>query len=89
MRIRRWLAFPGVISDGALFCDAEIVRLAEGLRERDMGADIGMATIKQRRLRLHLTSHPGLRVGDCVPFYFCPRSMMLYVIYRAGDPELS
>ena len=31
---------------------------------------------------------PGLNVGDCVPFYFCPRSVMLYLIHRANHPEL-
>lgn len=45
--------------------------------------------VKQRRLNeLTLTSHPGLYVGDCVPFYFCPRSIMLYLIHRK-NPELS
>jgi len=29
-----------------------------------------------------------LAVGDCVPFYFCSRSIMLYVIYCADHPEL-
>jgi hypothetical protein len=51
---------------------------------------IGMSKIKQRRLNeLKLTSHPGLNVGDCVPFYFCPRSIMLYVIHQANNPELT
>ena len=36
-----------------------------------------------------LSSHPGLHVGECVPFYFCPRSVMLYVIARANSPEMS
>jgi hypothetical protein len=48
-----------------------------------------MDSIKQRRLALHLTSHPSLRVGDCVPFYFCPRSVMLYLIYQANHPDLA
>jgi hypothetical protein len=50
---------------------------------------IGMNTIKQRRLtELTLTSHPDLYVGACVPFYFCPRSVMLFLIYRQ-NPELN
>ena len=53
------------------------------------GTAIGMNNIKQRRLnQLTLNSHPGLRVGACVPFYFCPRSIMLYVIHQANHPEL-
>lgn len=35
-----------------------------------------------RLTELTLASHPGLHVGSCVPFYFCPRSVMLYLIYR-------
>ena len=74
---------PSIIADGSLWCDVEIVR-----RTPD-GTTIGMNGIKQRRLNeLTLTSHPDLHVGDCVPFYFCPRSIMLYLINQANHPEL-
>jgi len=71
-----------IIADGVLWCDAEMQR---NLRP---GTSIGMSTIKERRLRKRLNSCPGLRVGDCVPFYFCPRSVMLYVIYKKNHQEL-
>jgi len=73
-----------VLDDGVLWSDAL-------LRERRAGGTtIGMGNIKRRRLeRNSLTSHPGLRVGDCVPFYFCPRSIMLYLIWQANHPELT
>ena len=71
-----------IIEDGRLWCDAKIVE------ESETATTIGMSKIKQRRLGLKLSSHPTLNVGDCVPFYFCPRSVMLYVIYRANNPEL-
>ena len=75
---------PSIVVDGVLWCDAEIVRRAPP------GTTIGMNSIKQRRLtELHLSSHPGLLVGGCVPFYFCPRSVMLYVIYMANHDELA
>ena len=48
-----------------------------------------MSGIKQRRRDLKLHSHNSLSVGNCVPFYFCPRSVMLYVIYKANHQELS
>lgn len=52
----------------------------------DAGTMIGMSSIKYRRLHeLTLTSHPGLHVGQCVPFYFCPRSVMLYLIHMRND----
>ena len=75
---------PSIIADGCLWCDAEILRRALP------GTTIGMNGIKQRRLtELILTSYPDLHVGDCVPFYFCPRSIMLYLIYQANHPELN
>lgn len=47
---------------------------------------IGMDEIKERRLtKLRLKSYPDLYVGDCVPFYFCPRSIMLYVIHERSS----
>jgi len=74
---------PSIIADDWLWCDAEIVRRSPP------GTTIGMNGIKQRRLNeLTLTSHPGMHVGDCVPFYFCPRSIMLYLIHQANHPEL-
>ena len=73
-----------IVADGCLWCDAEVVRRVPE------GTTIGMTGVKQRRLdELTLSSHPGLHVGDCVPFYFCPRSVMLYLIHRANQPGLS
>lgn len=75
---------PSIVADGCLCCDAEVAR------RRPVGTMIGMNTIKQRRLsELRLNSHPDLHVGGCVPFYFCPRSVMLYLIYQANHPELA
>lgn len=74
---------PSILEDGWLWCDAEIGR------RTPPGTTIGMNSIKQRRLtELTLTSHPDLHVGDCAPFYFCPRSVMLYLIHQANHPEL-
>jgi len=75
---------PSIIASGCLLCDAEIVR------REPPGTTIGMNAIKWRRLNeLTLTSHPELHVGDCVPFYFCPRSVMLYLIYQNNHPEMT
>lgn len=72
------------ISTDGLWCDAEVVR------NDPPGTTIGMSAIKQRRLtELTLTSHPGLFVGECVPFYFCPRSIMLYLIHQGNHPDLT
>lgn len=74
---------PAIIAEGALVSDA--VMLARG----GPAAAIGMSSIKQRRLSLPVSCHPGLNVGDCVPFYFCPRSIMLYVIHCANHVDLA
>ena len=74
---------PSIIEGDGLLCDAKIVQRPSN------GTTIGMNHIKERRLKLPLGSHPDLFVGDCVPFYFCPRSVMLYVISKANAPELS
>jgi len=72
------------IAAGGLWCDAEVVRRSAP------GTTIGMNAIKERRLNeLTLASHPGLFVGECVPFYFCPRSIMLYLIYQRNHPDLA
>jgi hypothetical protein len=71
-----------ILADGCLWCDAEVLRLQSG------GTTIGMSGIKERRLNLSVNSHVGLQVGGCVPFYFCPRSVMLYLIHMANHPEL-
>lgn len=72
-----------IVANG-LLCDAEVIRRALP------GTTIGMNKIKQRRLKeLTLASHPGLYVGECVPFYFCPRSVMLYLISQGKDQDLA
>lgn len=72
-----------VVKDGNLWCDKEVGKRASG------GTAIGMEKIKRRRRENLLSSHPDLHVGDCVPFYFCPRSVMLFVIFKQEDQELS
>jgi hypothetical protein len=68
---------------GGLVSDAEI------MRRGGPPAAIGMSGIKRRRLQLPVRCHPGAFVGDFVPFYFCPRSIMLYVIHRANHEDLT
>lgn len=74
---------PSIITDGGLWCDAEIAQRPTS------GTTIGMKEIKRRRLEKRLRTHPDLNVGECVPFNFCPRSVMLYVIARANHPQLT
>jgi hypothetical protein len=75
---------PSIIAAKRLWSDAEMIRRGIG------GTSIGMSDIKARRLtELQLASHPGLLVGQCTPFYFCPRSVMLFLIHKANHPNLA
>lgn len=71
-------------ADGELRSDAAIIARGGPVQA------VGMSGIKRRRVEeLEVACHPGTKVGDYVPFYFCPRSVMLYVIHRANHPELT
>ncbi|GIW72677.1 MAG: hypothetical protein KatS3mg102_2219 [Planctomycetota bacterium] len=73
-----------IVADGALLSDAAMVRRGGPPR------GIGLSGIKRRRIKeIEVRCHPGTRVGDYVPFYFCPRSIMLFVIHCANHPELT
>jgi hypothetical protein len=75
---------PSIIRDGYLWSDGE------NQRRNSEGTTIGMGTIKARRLhQLTLSKWPDLHVGDCVPFYFAPRSVMLYMLHMGNHAELT
>lgn len=74
---------PSIIAAGELISDAAIIQ------QGGPPAAVGMSKIKQRRLKLPVTCHSGDFVGDYVPFYFCPRSVMLYLLYMGNHPELT
>lgn len=69
---------PSIIADGFLWSDAET------RKRMTPGTVVGMQNIKDRRLTTPLTSYPDLHVGSCVPFYFCPRSVMLYLLHKGN-----
>ena len=72
-----------IIKDEHLWSDVE------AQRRRSTGTFIGMENIKDRRLNNFLTSYPDLHVGECVPFYFCPRSVMLYLFHMNNHPDIT
>lgn len=70
-----------IVNAQALLCDKTI-----SATHSSLGTMIGMDKLKKRRMdEITLSSHPQLYVGECVPFYFCPRSVMLYVIHKANN----
>lgn len=73
-----------IIADGGLWSDAEMI--ARG----GPAIAIGLTEIKERRLkRLTVDCHAGTTVGQFVPFYFCPRSVMLYLLHKGNHPGLT
>ena len=81
---------PSIICEGGFLCDAGVARHTAANPTHRMGTMIGINKIKRRRLtQLDLTSHPNLYVGQCVPFYICQRSIMLYVIHCANHREVA
>lgn len=73
-----------IIKSGALYSDAYCLRNKTG------HTIIGMSDIKKRRLEeLEVGCHRGTKVGEYVPFYFCPRSIMLYLLHMGNHIDLS
>lgn len=72
----------GIAQAGLLFSDQH--RIATQLPTQL----VGLSNIKQRRLTLPVHCNPGTCVGDYVPFYFCPRSVMLYILHKGNHAEL-
>lgn len=74
----------GIVAHMGLVSDAN--RITSGLT----CLLVGMSTIKQRRLNeIGVSCHLGTTVGQYVPFYFCPRSIMLYILHMRNNPEVS
>lgn len=71
-----------IAGDGFLWSDHEMLSRTVG------GTTIGMGKIKKRRLELPVKCHAGAVVGEYVPFYYCPRSIMLYLIHMR-NPEVA
>jgi hypothetical protein len=67
---------PGIIKEGGLHCD----RIAQNMKSMN----IGHMHIKARRLNRNVPVGPQGTVGDYVPFYFAPRSPMLFAISRGN-----
>ena len=74
---------PLILAAGGLNSDARLAGIGGPT------TPIGMGDLKARRLTLPVKCFPGDLVGGYVPFYFCPRSIMLYLIYRANHPNLA
>ena len=68
-----------IVKDG-LLSDTDAVRTGALIVE------VGHAGIKERRRGRMVPIGPGGAVSDYVPFYFAPRSPMMYAIHRGNVP---
>lgn len=71
------------IAAAGLFSDAKMIE------HGGPTVPVGMGEIKQRRLLLPVKCHPGDKVGEYVPFFFCPRSIMLYIFHMDNREGLT
>jgi hypothetical protein len=67
-----------IIQSGGLWCDAEV---AKG---KVKATGIAHQHIKDRRAKKAVPLPPGGALCDYVPFYFAPRSPMLYAIHKGN-----
>ena len=73
-----------ILHDKVLWSDAK-------RREFDMECEMdGMSEIKRSRLEECVVKcYPDTMVGEYVPFYFCPRSIMLYILHMGNHQDIS
>ena len=71
-----------IVGDGYLWSDSEMNKRG------GPPANIGMPSIKSARLEMQVGCHPHTFVGQYVPLNFCPRSVMLNIIWYANHPNL-
>lgn len=69
-----------ILERGEICCDC--TRVEQEIKARN----IGYAHIKERRKSRVITKGPGGLLWEYTPFYFAPRSPMLYVISRGNVP---
>ncbi len=70
----------GIVAHGGIWCERQCS--LRGI----VGVAIGYDHIKARRMQRPVPLPPHGTLGDYVPFYFAPRSPMLYAIYRRSTP---
>jgi hypothetical protein len=73
---------PSIVRSGMLLSHAAVI--AGGVAT----TTIGYGHIKARRRGRPVPIGAGGCLGDYVPFYFCSRSVMLYVIHKGNSPNL-
>ncbi len=71
-----------IIDDNGIWSDSEM--LTQGKEYNN----VGISSIKTRRMNMLIDCYKGDFVGDYVPFNFCPRSVMLYLLHCSNHQDL-
>jgi len=69
---------PGIVASGGLHCDRVVAEMGSVI------TSLAHDHIKSRRVRTMVPTAVGGTLADFVPFYFGPRSPMLYAIHQGG-----
>lgn len=72
-----------IVGTGGLVSDAKMIERG------GPSVAVGMGEIKQRRLGLPVKCYPEDMIGEYVPFFFCPRSIMLYIFHMDNRTGLT
>lgn len=75
-RITHLENLPHILAQGGIWCGNEMAE------RRLPFVSIGDKDLTQKRAAKEVTVAAGGTLNDYVPFYFCPRSVMLYLIER-------
>jgi hypothetical protein len=70
---------PAILASGELRCH----------QMATTAVNVGDSSIKSHRTRIHVRCGPGGKVCDYVPFYYAPRSPMLFSIKCGNVPDVS
>lgn len=68
---------PAILDSGRLHCKAR-------LPDSDELVNVSHDSVQEKRRDKRVGCGPGGILHDCVPFYFAPRSPMMYVISKGG-----
>jgi hypothetical protein len=71
-----------IIEANGIWSDAEMHRQSKRY------SNVGIQNIKERRMALAIDCYDGDFVGDYVPFNYCPRSVMLFMINCSNHQDL-
>lgn len=73
----------GIVEQGGLWCANEMTRRGIPYKQ------IGLQDLTRQRTACPIPVPPGGNLNDYVPFYFCPRSVMLFNIHTGRVPTYS